>query len=70
MATAEAADEEGPPSLKAAAAEPAGTFTTATAEAGDGEEPEGTAGSACTSEGGAGGAEAEPERAAGEPVLM
>jgi hypothetical protein len=53
-----------PPALKAAAAEPAGTL--AAAEAGDGEEPEGPAGGVCTSEGGAGGAEAEPERAAGD----
>jgi hypothetical protein len=59
--------EEGgrPPALKAAAADPAGTFTAVAAEAGDGEEPEEAVGDACTSEGGAGRAE---EGAAGEPV--
>ncbi len=55
----------GTPALKAAAADPAGTFTAATAEAGDGEEPEGAAGDACANVGGTGGAEEEAETAAG-----
>ncbi len=64
-------DEGGrPPALKAAAADPKGTFTAAAAEAGDGEEPEEAAGDACTSEGGAGGAEEEPGRAAGDACTI